>query len=126
MIPVSRSTGGVEYAFAAHRIYEKLMLMRPVDDDGCEDVSLTVQCQVLVQEGERYYDVLTFQVSARPKQWPDPVFPRATQENAVAHRSIPGSGSSGSTSPASLGSTHSTRLNRAPALVGLSGTHGLQ
>lgn len=25
---------GVEYAFAAHRIYEELMFMRPIDDDG--------------------------------------------------------------------------------------------
>ena len=24
----------VEYAFAAHRIYQELMFMRPVDDDG--------------------------------------------------------------------------------------------
>ena len=65
----------VEYAFAAHRIYEELMFMHPVDDDGYEDISLQLLRQVLVQEGGRYYDVLTFQVSARPEEWPDPVRP---------------------------------------------------
>lgn len=61
----------VEYAFAAHRIYEELMFMRPVDDDGYEDISLQLLRQVLVQEGGRYYDLLTFQVSARPEEWLD-------------------------------------------------------
>lgn len=65
----------VEYTFAAHRIYEELMFMRPIDDDGYEDISFELLRQVLVQEGGRYYDVLTFQVAARPEEWPDPVRP---------------------------------------------------
>ena len=62
----------VEYAFAAHRIYEELMYMRPVDDDGYEDISFQLLNQALRREEDRYYDVLTFQVSARPEEWPDP------------------------------------------------------
>lgn len=65
----------VEYAFAEHRLYEELMFMRPLDDKGYKDISLQLLSQALRREGSRYYDVLTFQVSARPEEWPDPFRP---------------------------------------------------
>ena len=71
----------VEYAFAAHRIYEELMFMRPVDDNGYEDISFQLLNQALRREGDRYYDVLTSQVSARPQEWPDPVHSTSGAEN---------------------------------------------
>lgn len=65
----------VEYAFAEHRLYEELMFMRPFDDEGYEDINFTLTRQMLRQEGDRYFDVLTFQVSARVPKWTDPFSP---------------------------------------------------
>jgi len=65
----------VEYAFAEHRLYEELMFMRPLDDDGYQDVNFTRTRQMLLQEGDRYFDVLTFQVSARVPEWTNPFSP---------------------------------------------------
>jgi hypothetical protein len=63
----------VEYAFAAHRIYEELMFMRPIGDDGYGDISFQFLRQMVRREGDRYHDVVTFQVSARPLEWTAPV-----------------------------------------------------
>ena len=65
----------VEYAFAAHRLYLELMFMRPLDDDGYEDIKFTRTRQTTRREGDRYFDVLTFQVSARAPEWADPFSP---------------------------------------------------
>lgn len=61
----------VEYVFAAHRLYEELMFF-PGLNDSYEDVSFQLLHQMLRCEGDRYYDILTFEVSARPVEWTAP------------------------------------------------------
>lgn len=61
----------VEYVFAEHRVYEELMFLRG-PDDRYEDISIQRRHQRLIGEGDRYYDVLSLQVSARPVQWTAP------------------------------------------------------
>ena len=73
---------GVEYVFAEHRIYEELMFVRG-PGQRYEDVSIQRLRQRLIGEGDRYYDVLTLQVSARP------VKPTAPVGNANKSRHAP-------------------------------------
>ena len=56
---------GIEYIFVEKRIYEDLIIFRP-EDDKYSGIKWNLLEQRLINREERYYDILSFEVTAIP------------------------------------------------------------
>lgn len=69
----------VEYIFAAHRLYEELIFSSC--NGGYKDIGFKLLHQSLQCKDDRSYDVMKFQVFARPLQWADQSHPARGPRN---------------------------------------------